>query len=60
MRLKAKQKRFQIWLDETELDSIHNYAEKSHMTGSELIRGWIHEVTKREGFDIQKPRIPEP
>jgi len=59
MRHKVKQKRFQVWLDQTELDFIYNYAKSNHMTGSELIRGWIHNVMKREGYDIIEPKDPE-
>lgn len=29
------------------------------MTGSELIRGWLHEVMKREGYEIKEPSLPE-
>jgi len=60
VRKKNKQKRFQVWLDETELDFMYKYAEQNHMTGSELVRGWIHEVMKREGFKIKEPTLPEP
>lgn len=59
MKKKNKQKRFQVWLDETELDFMYKYGEQNHMTGSELIRGWIHQVMKREGYDIKEPSIPE-
>ena len=60
MRKKHKQKRFQVWLDETELEFMYKYAEQNHMTGSELIRGWIHQVMKKEGVDIKEPSLPEP
>ena len=30
------------------------------MTASETVRGWIHEVMKREGYDIKEPSLPEP
>ena len=59
MRHKVKQKRFQVWLDKTELDFMYKYAESNHLTGSELIRGWIHEIMKREGYDIREPSLPE-
>jgi len=59
MRKKVKQKRFQVWLDQTELDFLYKYAESNHMTGSELIRGWIHEIMKREGYEIKEPSLPE-
>ena len=59
MRKKNKLKRFQVWLDEIELDFMYKYAEQNHVTGSELIRGWIHEVMKREGYEIKEPSLPE-
>ena len=30
MRKKNKLKRFQVWLDETELDFMYTYAEQNH------------------------------
>jgi len=30
------------------------------LTASDTVRGWIHEVMKREGFEIKEPRNPEP
>ncbi len=59
MREKLKDKRLQVWLDTDEFDSIQKYSRKNHLTISELIRGWIHEVMKREGFDIKEPLLPE-
>ncbi len=59
MRDKIKQKRFQVWLDEVELDFMYTYARQNHLSGAELIRGWIHEVMKREGFNIKEPLNPE-
>jgi hypothetical protein len=29
------------------------------ITASELIRGWIKEIMKIEGFEIKEPRNPE-
>ena len=60
MRDKIKQKRFQVWLDQVELDFIYKYARENHLSGAELIRGWVHEVMKREGYRIIEPMIPEP
>jgi len=59
MRDKIKQKRFQVWLDEVELNFMYAYARQNHMSGAELIRGWIHKVMKREGFNIKEPMNPE-
>jgi len=59
MKQKLKRKRFQVWLDGTELYFIYKHAESNHLTGSELIRGWIHEVMKREGYEIKEPSLPK-
>lgn len=59
MRTKLRDKRFQVWLDEIETKFINEYAQSNHLTGSELIRGWIHEVMKREGYKIKEPTLPE-
>ena len=60
MRDKIKDKRLQVWLDTDEFDCLQKYARKNHLTISELIRGWIHEVMKREGYEIKEPSLPEP
>ena len=59
MREKLKDKRLQVWLDTDEFDSIQKYSRKNHLTISELIRGWIHEVMKREGYEIKEPKLPK-
>jgi len=59
MRDKIKDKRLQVWLDTDEFDCLQKYARKNHLTMSELIRGWIHEVMKREGYKIKEPSLPE-
>ena len=38
---------------------IKDYAEKNYLTVSELIRGWIHETMKSEGYDIREPTLPK-
>jgi hypothetical protein len=37
---------------------IKDYAERNFLTVSELIRGWIHETMKNEGYDMKEPLIP--
>ena len=59
MNRKSKLKRMQVWLDETEMNFVQEYARKNHLMVSELIRGWIHEVMKREGYEIKEPSLPE-
>ena len=29
------------------------------LTASDVIRGWIHEIMKREGYEIKEPTLPE-
>ena len=55
----SERKRLQVWLDETEYEFIQQYAKDNHLMVSELIRGWIHEVMKREGYVIKEPSLPE-
>ena len=38
---------------------IKSYGEKDLLTVSELIRGWMHEVMKREGYELTEPLLPE-
>lgn len=55
----SERKRLQVWLDQTEYKFIQDYAQGNHLMVSELIRGWIHEVMKREGYQIKEPSFPE-
>ena len=48
-----------IYLHPEEDKFVRDYAEKNYLTVSELIRGWIHEVMKREGYVIKEPSLPE-
>jgi len=48
-----------IYLHPEEDKFIKDYAGKNYLTVSELIRGWIHEAMKREGYDIREPTLPE-
>ena len=59
MKEKLKVKKLQVWLDSLEFNFLQNYSKINHFTVSELIRGWIHEVMKREGFEIKEPSLPE-
>jgi hypothetical protein len=29
------------------------------LTASEIVRGWIHQVMRKEGYDIKEPSLPE-
>jgi len=53
-------RRLQVWLDDVEYKFIQKYSKQIHLMCSELIRGWIHEVMKREGYEIKEPSLPEP
>jgi hypothetical protein len=46
-----------IYLHPEEEKFIKEYAKKNYLTVSELIRGWIHEVMKREGYEIKEPSL---
>ncbi|MGH7908558.1 MAG: hypothetical protein ACRENW_01765 [Thermodesulfobacteriota bacterium] len=48
-----------IYLHTEEDKFVKEYAERNYLTVSELIRGWIHEVMKREGYKISEPSLPE-
>lgn len=48
-----------IYLHPSEDDFLRNYAEMNYLTVAELIRGWLHEIMKREGFKIKEPSLPE-
>jgi len=60
MRVKRiRTKMFQVWLHPNEFEFLTNYAEENMLTASETVRGWIHEVMRREGFNIKEPSLPE-
>lgn len=48
-----------VYLHPEEDKCVRNYAEGKFLTVSELIRGWIHEVMKREGYEIKEPSLPK-
>jgi hypothetical protein len=48
-----------IFLHEDEDRFVKEYASKNYLTVSELVRGWMHEVMKREGYEIKEPSMPE-
>ena len=54
-----KNKKLQVWLDTEEYEFLQTYSRSNHITVAELIRGWIHQVMKREGFDLKEPSLPE-
>ena len=56
----GERKRMQVWLDDVEYVFVQRYAKDNHLMVSELIRGWIHEIMKREGYKIKEPSLPEP
>ena len=60
MRTKrVRTKLFSAWLHPKELEFLNTYAEDNMLTASEIIRGWLHEVMKREGYEIKEPSLPE-
>jgi hypothetical protein len=50
---------FNCWLHPVELKFLNDYAEKSLCTSSEIVRGWIHEIMKMEGYELNEPTLPE-
>jgi len=56
---RLRTKMFQVWLHQNEYEFLIAYSEKNMMTASETVRGWLHEVMKREGYEIKEPTLPE-
>ena len=54
---RIRTKLFQVWLHPQELKFLSDYAEENLLSNSELIRGWIHEVMKREGYKFKEPSL---
>ncbi len=50
---------FQVWLHARELDFLNRYAEENMFTASEVIRALIHQLMKREGYEIKEPLLPK-
>ncbi len=48
-----------VYLHPEEDKFVKKYAERNYLSVSELIRGWIHKVMKRERYEIKEPSIPE-
>ena len=55
---RLRNKMFQVWLHPCENEFLKEYSEKNMMTASEIVRGWIHEVMRMEGYEIKEPRNP--
>ena len=56
---RLRDKMLHVWLHEKEHKFLNKYAIKNMSTSSEIIRGWIHEVMKNEGYKIKEPLNPE-
>ena len=48
-----------VYLHTEEDKFVKRHSERNYLSVSELIRGWIHEVMKREGYEIKEPSLPE-
>jgi len=56
---RLRDKMLHVWLHEKEHKFLNKYAVKNMSTSSEIIRGWIHQVMKNEGYEIKEPLNPE-
>ena len=56
---RLRPKLIHIYLHPEENMFVKEYAKRNYLSISELIRGWIHEVMKREGYEIKEPSLPE-
>jgi len=56
---RIRTKLFHVWLHPKELEFLNEYAEKNMSTSSEVVRGWLREIMKREGYEIKEPSLPE-
>jgi len=59
MSTRLRPKLIHIYLHEEEDKFLKKYASENLLSVSELIRGWIHEVMKREGYELSEPLLPE-
>ncbi len=48
-----------VWPQEKEHKFLNKCALKNISTSSEIIRGYLHEVMKNEGYEIKEPRNPK-
>ena len=56
---RLRPKLIHIYLHPEEDKFIKQYAETNLLNVSELVRGWMHEVMKREGYKLTEPLLPE-
>ena len=59
MSKRLRPKLIHIYLHDEEDKFLKKYDGENLLSVSELIRGWIHEVMKREGYELNEPLIPE-
>jgi len=59
MTTRFRPKLIHIYLHEEEDKFLKKYASDNLLSVSELIRGWIHEVMKREGYELNEPQFLE-
>ncbi len=55
MQKRFRPKLIHIYLHAEEDKFLKSYAEDNFLTVSELIRGWIHQTMKNEGYEIKEP-----
>jgi len=59
MTTRLRPKLIHIYLHEEEDKFLKKYARENLLSVSELIRGWIHEVMKQEGYKFKEPSLPK-
>ena len=57
MTTRLRPKLIHIYLHEEEDKFLKKYASENLLSVSELIRGWTHEVMKREGYKLNEPSL---
>lgn len=59
MAKRFRPKLIHIYLHEKEEKFLKKYAGENLLSVSELIRGWIHETMKKEGYELKEPSLPK-
>jgi len=55
---KLRAKEIIIPISNAEYKFLNKYASRNLLSLPELVRGWIHEVMKNEGYILNEPKLP--